>query len=527
MKVLISDKLPEEAARILESEKEIEAIVKTGLKGDDLKAAVADVDGIVIRSATKLTADVLEAAKSLKAIARAGVGVDNVDLEAASQQGVVVMNTPGGNTISASEQTMALVLALSRNIPQAQASLKEKKWERSKFVGTQLDGKTMGVIGLGRIGADVAKKALAFNMTVVALDPYITAEKAAEMGVQLATKLEDLLKVADYISVHIPRTADTTGLISEKEFEIMKDGVRVINCARGGIVDEQALCNAIKSGKVAGAALDVFSSEPPTDWNLVELPEVVCTPHLGASTEEAQLNVAKDAAKQMADALLGRGVRNAVNLPSMDPNVLSSLEPYCQLAEKMGALQVQLLGGQLGKIQVSYLGEIARMDTSVLTRYLLAGLLSPILEGNVNMVNAPLLAKDRGIVVREVRSEKAEDYGSLILLEVSTNGIQRSVGGAIFGKSDPRIVLIDGFHVEANPNGHLLVVCAEDRPGLIGALGQIMGKEEVNIAFMTFGRRKEGGEALTIMNLDAPISDAALKQVVGLPSVRLAHLVQL
>jgi len=527
LKVLIADELPPEAAEILASEPGIECLTRTGLKGDELKAAVADVDGIIVRSATKLTSDVLAAAKKLKAIARAGVGVDNVDVDAASKHGVVVMNTPGGNTISAAEQTLALMLALSRNIPQAHASLKEKKWERSKFMGTQLDGKTLGVIGLGRIGADVAKKACAFNMRVIGLDPYVTAEKAAELHVELVGNLDALLTQADYITVHVPRTAETKAMIADAEFAKMKTGVRLINCARGGIIDEDALHRAITSGKVAGAALDVFVEEPPTDWKLVELPQVVCTPHLGASTEEAQLTVAKDAAKQLADALLGRGVRYAVNLPPMDPHVLEELQPFCTLAQKIGSLKMQLLGGQIGRVQVSYLGEIAKLDTSVVTRYLLAGLLSPILEETVNMVNAPLLAAERGLVVREVKSTRVHDYGSLVLLEVKTDGAERSVGGTIFGKAEPRIVLLDGYRVEANPEGRLLVVFADDRPGLIGSLGQILGTEGVNIASMTFGRKAVGGDAIMILNLDGNVSAAVLARIRQARHVRRAQLVEL
>jgi len=527
MKVLISDKLPPEAAAILNAEPEIEAVSNTGLQGDELKTAVADVDGIIVRSGTKLTADVIEAAPRLKAIARAGVGVDNVDVDAASKRGIIVMNTPGGNTVSAAEQTMALMLALSRNIPQAHASLKQKKWERSKFIGTQLDGKTLGMIGLGRIGTDVARKAQAFNMRVVGLDPYFAAERATELRIELVAQLDELLAVADYITVHVPRTPETKGMIAAAEFEKMKDGVRIINCARGGIIDENALHQAITSGKVAGAALDVFVQEPPVDWRLVELPQVVCTPHLGASTEEAQLTVAKDAARQLADVLLGRGVRYAVNLPAVEPRVFEALEPYCNLAEKIAAFKMQLLGGRVGKVQVSYLGDIAKLDTSVVTRYLTAGLLSPILEQTVNMVNAPLLAAERGLTIREVKSAKVQDYGSLVLLEVTADGRKLSVGGTIFGKAEPRIVLVDGYRVEANPDGHLLVVFADDRPGLIGSLGQIMGERGVNIASMTFGRKAAGGEAIMILNLDAAIPDAILARVRNVPHVHRAQCVEL
>ena len=512
MKVLISDKLPAVAVEILASYPDIDADNKPGLAADELMSIIADYDGIIIRSGTKLTEDVLERAVRMKAIARAGVGVDNVDVRAASRKGIIVMNTPGGNTTSTAELTVAMILALSRNIAAACASLKDGNWDRKSFVGNQLSGKTIGIVGLGRVGIEVARRAMAFEMKVLGYDPYIAPDRAARLGIELGD-LGSILERADYVTVHTPMTPETRGLIGAGEIAKMKDGVRIINCARGGIVDEEALADAIEAGKVAGAAVDVYPEEPPKNRRLIDLPQVVATPHLGASTEEAQINVATDAAKQLADALTGRGVRFALNLPGLEAGEAEALEPYSNLAEKMGSLLRQLGEGQLEAVRVCYTGELVEMNVVPVTRSLTAGLLKPVLEENVNLVNAPVLAEERGIKITESRSSVSGDFTTTIEAEMVTDQGEVSVEGTLFGRSDPRIVSINGYHVEVMPVGDLIVIMNQDRPGLIGDIGRIVGGGGVNISSMTFGRKEAGGDAMTVLNLDARPTDALLDEV--------------
>ena len=512
MKVLISDKLPDIAVKILTSEPSITVDNKPGLAPDQLKAIIGEYDGIIIRSGSKLTAEILEAATRLKAVARAGVGVDNVDVKAASRKGIIVMNTPGGNTTSTAEHTWAMMLALARNIPQAYASIKRGEWDRKSFTGTQLSGKTLGIIGLGRIGLEVAKRAIAFEMKVIAYDPYITPERAAQLGIEMAA-LDAMWPRADFITVHTPITAETKGLIGAAQIAKMKDGVRLINCARGGIIDEEALADAVQAGKVAGAAIDVFTSEPPTSRRLADLPHVVATPHLGASTEEAQITVAIDAANQLVDALTGRGVRFAVNMPTIDAQEVKVLEPYIHLAEKMGSLLRQLGDGQLKAVEVCYTGDLAAINVTPVTRSLTAGLLKPVLEENVNLVNAPVLAAERGVAITESRSSASGDFTTTIQVKMITDQGSHSVEGTLFGKNDPRIVNINGYHVEVMPRDTLLVILNQDRPGLIGDIGRVMGKGGVNISSMTFGRKQAGGDAMTVLNLDVRPTAAILDEV--------------
>jgi D-3-phosphoglycerate dehydrogenase len=462
--------------------------------------------------------------------------VDNVDVDAASKRGIIVMNTPAGNTIATAEHTVALMLALSRKIPQANASLRGGAWDRKRFMGTQVAGKVLGIVGLGRVGCSVARRAVGMEMKVIGYDPFITKEKAAQYGVELKRSLDEVLRAADYVTVHTPLSPETEGLIGEREFGLMKDGVRILNCARGGIVAENALYAAIKSGKVAGAALDVFVQEPPKDRKLLELEEVVTTPHLGASTEEAQIQVSVEAAEQMADALLDRGVRNAVNLPTADTKELELLRPYTTLAERMGSLGMQLCacargasasGGGIKAVEISFSGEITKHNVKLVTTSFLCGLLRPMFAEGVNLVNAPFLAAERGIQVRETTSNVPGDFTNLIAATIETDEGKRSVAGTLFGKRDARIVEIDGYMVEAIPQGNMLVLFNYDRPGLIGAIGTLLGRHKINIARMTFGRREAGGDAITVLNVDSPVPPAVLKEVAKIENVTSAHLISL
>ncbi len=525
-KILVSDALSEEGLKILKSSKEFSVEVKTGLKGDALKEAVADCDALLVRSATKVTADVIEAAKNLKIIGRAGVGLDNVDLKAATDRGIIVMNTPGGNTISTAEHTMSLILALSRSIPQADVSMKNNEWRRKDFMGVELYNKTIGVIGLGRIGMEVAKRCLAFGMRVKGHDPFLAREIAEQAGIEIM-KLEDIYRSADYITVHVPVTEETKGMISDAQFAMMKAGTRVINCARGGIIDEAALARALESGKIAGAALDVYVAEPPKDLPLTKFKNVVLTPHLGASTQEAQVNVAIEIAHQVADALSGKGIRNAANYPSVDPETYHVLQPYINLCEKLGCFSSQLADGALQEVNVVFSGEIACHDTVPLTMALMKGLLAPILQENVNYINSLALAKERGIRVMESKSMQVEEFVNLVSLEVKTNKTVQRVAGTLFTKSEPRLVKINEFFVEAIPMGCMVIIHNWDKPGIIGSLGSLMGEYKINIAAMSFGREKQGGKALSVLNVDACVTPEILEKIKGLPHITSAKTVQL
>jgi len=494
-----------------------------GLEPDELKAHLADAKGIIIRSGTTLDADALEAAPQLRFIARAGVGVDNIDVPAASRRGIIVMNTPGGNTLSTAEHTMALLLALSRNVYPACASLKAGKWDRKQFMGTQLAGKTIGVIGLGRIGLEVARRAAAFRMTVLGRDPYVTEERAKQHQVTLVEDLDEIYAKADYITVHVPITDDTRGMIGTDQFAVMKDGVKLINCARGGIIDEQAVVEAIRSGKVAGAAFDVYTAEPPANRELVDLPQVLCTPHLGASTEEAQLNVALEAAEILADALLGGRIRNALNVPAMDPAEAEMLAPYAALARNLGIFQTQVLRRIPTHVHITFAGDAAAVSTPLITAHLLAGLLDPVLEEDTNFINAPYLAEERGIRITVSTTPHADDFATLLTMAVVVDGEEHQVAGTLVGKGTPRIVFIDGYRVEAMTRDTLLVVFAADKPGLVGSVGQVLGEHGVNIAAMTFGRKSAGGPAITALNLDGPLDQTTLDAICHVPNVQKAH----
>lgn len=525
-KVLVSDSLSEEGLKVLKNEKDLQVDVKLKLPPEELKTIIKDYDALVVRSSTKVTKDIIASAEKLKVIGRAGVGLDNVDAEAASKRGIIVMNTPAGNTISTCEHTMSLMLSMSRNVPQANASLREGKWDRNKYMGVELYGKTLGIVGLGRIGTEVAKRATSFGMMVIAYDPYLTVERALELGVELVD-LKEIIKRSDYITVHTPITDETKHLIGDEEFAQMKQGVRIINCARGGIINEQALLRAIESGKVSGAALDVYENEPPKDFSMFKNEKLVATPHLGASTEEAQVNVAIEVAKQVADALLGRGCRNAVNVPCVDPELLQIIRPYIELAEKMGLMIAQLSEGRIGEVKIEYSGDIVAHDLAPVTIAFLKGFLTPILQETVNFVNASVIAKERGIKVVETKSSQMEEFANLIAIEARTDKAKVRAAGTLSPRKEPRIVKINDFYVEAATTGYLLILSNQDRPGIIGQVGNILGQNKINIAGMTLGRIKAGGTAMTVLNVDEEVPDGVMKQIRAAQNIIDAKLVKL
>jgi len=510
LKVLVTDPLSEVGIKRLKKEATVD--VASNLSESELVKRIKDYDALMVRSGTQVTRKVINAATKLKVIGRAGVGVDNIDVDAATEKGIIVINAPEGNTISAAEHTIAMMLALSRNIPQADVSLKSGKWSRSTFIGVEVHNKVLGIIGLGRVGAEVAKMAQGLGMQILAYDPFISTERAEELGVQLAD-MNEILKKSDYITIHAPLNKDTRHLIGDEQFKKMKDGVRLINCARGGIIDENALAKAIESGKVAGTALDVFENEPPHESPLLHLDNVIVTPHLGASTREAQVNVAVTAAEGVLEALKGGPVRNAVNMPSIKPETLAVIKPYLMLAEKLGSLCVQLAEGRINTVEVSYSGDVASMDTGPLTIAALKGILNRILSEPVNFVNAPVIAKSRGIKVVESKIGATEDFADLITITAKTPKGEKSVAGTLFGKKDARIVRIDRYHVDAVPSGHMLVSAHIDKPGIIGRVGTILGENDINIAGMQVGREKVRGKAVMVLNVDSAVPDKILKQI--------------
>lgn len=527
MKILVSDPLSEEGLKILRDVKEFQVDVRTDLKADALKEAIKDYEALVVRSATKVNKDIISAADKLKVIGRAGVGLDNVDLEAATQKGIIVMNTPAGNTMSTAEHTFSMILALSRNIPQANASTKKGEWKRSKFMGVELYGKTLGIVGFGRIGSEVAKRALAFGMNVFAYDPFLSREVAQALGVEIV-ELKELLEQSDYITVHTPLTDETKHIISTEEFPIMKNGVRIINCARGGIIDEAALIKAVKEGKVAGAAIDVFEQEPlPADNELLKLDNVITTPHLGASTEEAQVNVAIEVAEIVRDALLGRGIRNAANYPCLEAEVCKIIEPYLNLAEKLGSFGSQLVEGRICELNITYSGDIIQHDLTPLTLALAKGVLSPILQETVNFINAVSLAKQRGIKINEAKSSKEAEFVTLLQLEIKTDKESKKISGTLSSNKQPRIVKVDEYYVELAPAGEMVFIRNWDKPGIIGNLGTLLGKHDINIAAMTFGRDKPGGKSISVLNVDSPVSAQIQEKIKKLENILTVKVIRL
>ncbi len=512
MKILISDDLAKEGIDILKAVKEFEVDCRFGIKSDELKTIIKNYDALIVRSATKVTADVIDAANGLKVIGRAGVGLDNVDLKAATKKGIVVMNTPAGNTTSTAEHTISLILALSRNIPQACASMKAGKWDRNKFNGVELYGKTLGVIGLGRIGSTVAKFAQGFGMKVLAFDPYLSMEVATKKGVEIV-ELERLIKESDYITIHIPKTSEAA-LISDKEFEMMKPGARVINCARGGIIEEAALVRALEKKRIAGCALDVFEKEPLSpDSPLLKFDNCITTPHLGASTSEAQINVAIEIAECVRDALLGHGIINAANFPSVDAQSYKTLEPYINLALRMGKFAGQLINGRIEEVKLTYSGVVTNYKFAPVTLSLVNGLLTPILGETVNFINALDLAKERGIKVQEISSSKEEEFVNCIIAEIKTDKEVFTLWGTLSANHQPRIVKVNSVYVEAVPDGYILFIANNDKPGLVGAVGTILAKDHINIAGITLGRERAGGQAISLVNVDSEVGEKTIAKL--------------
>jgi len=511
-KILVSDKLAQEGVDILK-EHGFEVDCNYELDKEGLKKVIKDYEAIVIRSKTKLTSDVIEQADNLKLIGRAGVGVDNVDIEAATKKGIIVMNAPGGNTISTCEHAMALILAAARKIPFAYTSLKKKEWNRSKFKGAELYSKVLGVIGLGRIGKEVARRAASFGMQILAYDPFVSKEVAESLGIKLV-ELKPLLKEADFITVHTSLNETTKNMISEKEFSLMKKTAFIINCARGGIINEEDLAKALREKRIAGAALDVFTKEPPSEESpLFEADNLILTPHLGASTEEAQINVAIEIAQCVRDAFLNKAIRNSINYVQMDPETYRVIQPYMALAEKMGLFISQLIEGRCSQVEVSYIGEIASYKVDPMSMALAKGFLARIMEDDVNYINALDLMRERKIKFEQIKKAEEEEYTNSIRVTVTSDKGSRSLEGTLFSNRQPRFVKIDDFHMETTPSPYMVLITNKDKPGVIGSLGTTLGAHSINIAGMGLGRRAPQETAITILNIDSPLSEEVIKEI--------------
>ena len=511
MRVLLTEKLSDAGIDLLRRDFQVD--VRPELAGDGLVEAIAPYDALVVRSQTQVTADVIAAGENLKVVARAGIGLDNVDVEAATRRGVMVVNAPQSNIVSAAEHTIALLLAQARNIPQANADLKGGRWERSAYEGIELQGKTLGVLGLGRVGALVAQRAAAFGMRIIAFDPYVPKERAKEMGVELMPTLEALLVQADLITIHLPRTPDTEGLIGERELGLVKEGARLVNTSRGGIVDEQALAKALEDGKLDGAALDVFETEPTTESPLFGFDQVVVTPHLGASTTEAQDKAGTSVAEMVRLALSGEFVPYAVNV-SAGAEVSESIKPYLPLAQKLGALLTGLAQGAVRGVEAQYLGRIADVDTRVLTLAVVKGVLTGVVHEPVSFVNAPIIARERGIAISETRSTVSSDYVNLIHVKVDTDEGPVSVAGTLVGKRNAeRVMQVNDYDIEMAPSKFMLFFTYGDRPGVIGQVGTILGQHDINIATMDVGRPTMGGTALMGLTLDSPVGQTVIEEI--------------
>ncbi|MEE8546707.1 MAG: phosphoglycerate dehydrogenase [bacterium] len=521
MKVLVSDKLSPAGVEILERSPGLSVDVNVGLSPEELKKIIGNYDALVIRSATKVTAEIIEAASNLKAVGRAGIGVDNVDIPEATKRGIVVMNTPGGNTVTTAEHAISMMCALARHIPQADATMKEGKWEKKRYMGVELMNKTLGILGVGNIGTIVAERAQGLAMNVIAYDPYISEQAASKMGVELVD-LEEFYKRSDFISIHVPRTDETSNMLDIEAFKKMKPEVRIINCARGGIVNEADLAEALEKGLVAGAAFDVFSSEPPEADNPLIGPEnIILTPHLGASTDEAQVNVAIAVANQIADYLVNGTITNAVNVPSVGSDVLPQVQPYLELAEKLGSLTAQLADFAPKSVQIRYSGSVTDLPLEPITISVLKGVMEPVMGiGAVNFVNASVLAGERGLKVNEVKSSEPEDYSNLIEVTLSSGKKSKVAAGFVFEGRESRIIWIDAFSMEAVPVGNVLVLTNDDRPGVIGNLGMTLGKHGVNIASMQIGRDKPGGKALSFLQVDSEPGDEVIEELKKLPHIK-------
>ena len=522
MKVLAADGISPKGISLLE--KDYEVVVKDKISAEELLDTIGEYDALLVRSASKVTAEVIERAKNLKIIGRAGVGVDNIDIPAATAKGIIVINSPGGNTIAATEHTMAMMLALARNIPIANETMQKGEWNRKKYVGVELRGKTLGVIGMGRIGSGVAKRAMAFEMEVIAYDPYINEERAKALGVTIGT-LDEVIERSDFITVHMPLTKDTKGMLGAAEMKRMKKGVRLVNCARGGIIEEEALAEAVKSGQVAGAAIDVFTSEPVgLDHPLVGVPGIILTPHLGASTVEAQIGVSVDVAEGVKAALSGEPVMTAVNMAPVSREVMRVVSPYLKLAERLGGLAVGLAEGPVESVEVTYKGEITDVSTGLLTTAVTKGLLNPVMESEVNYVNAPSLAKERGIEVSERKVKESKHFESLVEVHVVAGGKKLSVAGTLFG-TEARIVRVNKFRVDVDPHARILVCPHINRPGIIGHVGTLLGAKGINISGMEVGKTDIEGMNLMVLTVDGAIDEATLAEVKKVDGIKDAKLV--
>jgi D-3-phosphoglycerate dehydrogenase len=513
IKILITDKLAAEGIDLLKRIDGVEPVVKTGISGEELCKIIGDYDGLIIRSGTKVTAEVLANPGKLRGIARAGVGVDNIDVAEATKKGILVMNTPGGNTLSAAEHTMALMLSLSRNVVPACNSLKGGAWDRKKYMGNQLNNKVLGVIGLGRIGMAVCKMALGFDMKVLGFDPIAAPKGADALGIEIVDDLERIYKEADYISLHVPKNEQTLNMISAAQLKMMKPTVRLVNCARGGIINEDDLYDALEAGTIAGAALDVYPKEPPENTRFENIANCLVTPHLGASTEEAQIEVAVEAAQILVDALKGGPIRNALNAPSVSASVPAVVRHYAALAERIGTVLSTIAAGRIKSVRVEYRGAIAEKGIELVTTSFLIGLLQPHFDAPVNMVNVPILAKERGISIDETRNTDVKDVVSSFAATVETDKITRTVRGTVFGENLLRIIEIDGFSIEVTPKGTLLVIFNDDKPGVIGAVGTVCGKHAINISTMGVGQKIDEGKAILAVSLDKRPNQEAVKEL--------------
>ena len=523
MKVLAADGISTKGIELLE--KEFEVVVKEKISHEELLSIIPEFDALMVRSASKVTADVIERAEKLKIIGRAGVGVDNIDIPAATARGIIVINSPGGNTIAATEHTMAMMLAMSRHIPIANETLQKGEWNRKKYVGVELRGKTLGVVGMGRIGSGVAKRALAFDMNVIAYDPYINEERAKSLGVRVAS-LDDVIAEADFITVHMPLTPETKGMISMEQMKKMKKGVRLVNCARGGIIDEADLAQAVKEGIVAGAAIDVFTSEPiPADHPLLGIPGIILTPHLGASTVEAQIGVSVDVSEGILAALKGEPVSTAVNMAPVSPQVMKVIGPYLNLAERIGGTVCSLAEGPIKSVEITYNGEITEVNTGLLSTAVIKGMLNPIMESEVNYVNAPGFAKERNIKITETKIKEAESFSNLITVKAKAKDKEVSVQGTLFG-DEGRIVRINKFRVDVDPHARILICPHINRPGIIGTVGSIMGAANINISGMQVGKADVEGTNLMVLTIDDDIPAdilAKVKEVDGIFDAKLVN----
>jgi len=518
MRVLISDNLGEAGIKMFQEEPGFEVDVKTGLDPDELKKIIGEYDALVVRSATKVTEALLQAAKTLKVVGRAGIGLDNVDIPAATKRGVLVMNTPTGNVVTTAEHTIAMMMALTRNIPWGTSTLKDGKWEKKKLQGREIYNKVLGVIGFGKIGSIVADRARGLKMQVIVHDPYISDETIEKAGFE-SVSLEDLYRRSDYITVHVPKLKDTTGLIDKKAFDQMKDGVMIINCARGGIVNEADLNEALIAGKVAGAALDVFETEPPGVCPLFEIDRVICTPHLGASTLEAQTNVAVMVAEQIIAYLRDGTIINAVNVPPVSGDLLEKLNPYLTLADRMGCLLAQLARGGIKEVMIEYAGDFNELDLSPVTTAVLKGLMTPMVKDDVNFVNAQILARERGVKIAEAKVSESEEYVNLITVKAICDEGENKVAGTIFGRKNPRVVNINNFRLEMEPLDRFILIHNHDKPGAIGSIGTLLGDHNINISRMRVGQEEGSDKTIIFLRTDTLIPEDVIEKIKALPLI--------